>query len=241
LKPVDANLCIECHQGRESTVTVNNYLADKPLDTADPKISFRNVHYFAAGATLFGDAAKGAYQYDNQQYVGQNTAHPLNKCTDCHDVHALNVKIDTCKGCHTNVTSVDELENIRATTDTTDWNGNGNTTEGVFAEIDTFRQNLFTAIQEYAETKAGAPIAYNADSYPYFFLDANKDGEPDINDKGGFVAYNSWTPRLMKAAYNYQYSIKDPGTFAHNPMYVMQFLYDSTKDLGGDVSKLKRP
>ena len=27
LIPVDANLCIECHQGRESTVTVNNALA----------------------------------------------------------------------------------------------------------------------------------------------------------------------------------------------------------------------
>ena len=33
LLPVDANLCIECHQGRESTVTVNNYLGDKPADT----------------------------------------------------------------------------------------------------------------------------------------------------------------------------------------------------------------
>jgi hypothetical protein len=240
LKPVDANLCIECHQGRESTVTVNNYLADKPLDTPDPKIGFKNVHYLAAGATLFGDAAKGAYQYENQVYVGQNLAHPLNKCTDCHDVHALSVKVDTCKGCHTNVTSVDELENIRAATDTTDWNGNGDTTEGVFAEIDTFRQALFAAIQSYAETKAGVAVLYNANAYPYFFADADKDGKPDTGDKGP-VAFNAWTPRLLKAAYNYQYSIKDPGAFAHNPLYVMQFLYDSTKDLGGDVSKLTRP
>jgi hypothetical protein len=239
LQPVDANLCIECHQGRESTVTVNNYLSGKPLDTADPKISFKNVHYFAAGATLFGDAAKGAYQYDNQKYVGQNTVHPLNKCTDCHDVHQLTVKVDACKGCHTNVAGVDDLDKIRATTDTTDWNGNGDVTEGIFTEIDSFRTGLYTAIQAYAE-KAGTPIVYDANAYPYWFVDMDKDGKADTNDKGP-IGYNAWTPRLLKAAYNYQYSIKDPGAFAHNPMYVLQFLYDSAKDLGGDVSKFKRP
>ncbi len=240
LKPVDSNLCLECHQGRESTVTVNNYLSTKPLDTSDATISFKNVHYFAAGATLFGDAAQGAYEYDGQKYVGQNTQHPLNKCQDCHDVHALGVKTDACKTCHTNVASESDLTNIRATTDTTDWNGNGDTTEGVYKEIDTFRVNLYAAIQTYAETKAGTPIVYDAASYPYFFVDANKDGKADTNDKGP-IAYNAWTPRLLKAAYNYQYSIKDPGAFAHNPPYVMQFLYDSIKDLGGDVSKLTRP
>ncbi len=239
LKPVDSNLCIECHQGRESTVTVNNALADKPLDTVDPKISFKNVHYFAAGATLFGDAAKGAYQYDNQTYVGQNTVHPLNKCTDCHEVHQLTVKVDACKGCHTSVAGVEDLQKIRASTDTTDWNGNGDTTEGVRAEIGGFQEALYAAIQAYAE-KSGTPIIYDGASNPYFFVDMDKDGKADTNDSGA-VRYNAWTPRLLKAAYNYQYSVKDPGAFAHNPQYVMQFLYDSIKDLGGDVSKFTRP
>jgi len=239
LIPVDANLCIECHQGRESTVSVNKYLADKPVDTADPKISFKNIHYFAAGATLFGTDAKGAYEYDGQTYLGYNAIHPLNKCTDCHEVHALNVKTDACKACHTNVNGVADLENIRMATDAVDYNGNGDTTEGIFKEIDSFRTTLYAAIQDYAE-KAGTPIVYDAASYPYFFVDADKDGKPDTNDKG-LIGYNAWTPRLLKAAYNYQYSIKDPGAFAHNPKYVMQFLYDSIKDLGGDVSNFTRP
>jgi hypothetical protein len=34
---------------------------------------------------------------------------------------------------------------------------------------------------------------------------------------------------------------KDPGAFAHNNEYVMQFLYDSINDIGGDVSGMTRP
>ena len=238
LKPVDANLCLECHQGRESTVTMNNYLSKfKEADTADKSIGFKNVHYFAAGATLFGNTAQGAYQYDGQKYDGQSQ-HPLGKCTDCHDVHTLTVQVDKCTACHANVKTPADLENIRMST--VDYNGNGDAKEGIYKEIDTFRTALYAAIQKYAADKAGTPIVYDAASYPYFFV-ADKDGKIAKDDKGASIGYNAFTPRLLKAAYNYQYSIKDPGAFAHNPQYVMQFLYDSIKDLGGDVKGLTRP
>ncbi len=54
------------------------------------------------------------------------------------------------------------------------------------------------------------------------------------------LAINKWTPRMLKAAYNYQVSVKDPGAFAHGNKYIVQLLYDSIEDLGGDVSKLAR-
>ena len=58
----------------------------------------------------------------------------------------------------------------------------------------------------------------------------------------GLIAVSgNWTPKLLKAAFNYQYSQKDPGAFVHNPKYVIQFLIDSIEDLGGDVSKYTRP
>jgi len=57
------------------------------------------------------------------------------------------------------------------------------------------------------------------------------DGEADKNAEGASVGYNTWTPRLLKAAYNYQYSQKDPGAYVHNGLYVMQALYDSIADL----------
>jgi hypothetical protein len=240
LIPVDANLCLECHQGRESTATVNASLTGKPLDTVDSKIRFKNVHYLAAGATLFGGDAMGAYQYDGQTYVGFNTDHPLNKCTDCHDAHSQEVKLDTCKTCHTTVSDLASLEDIRMPTDTTDWNGNGDATEGIYKEIDSFRTALHDAIYAYAAAK-GTGIMYDPAGYPYWFVDADQDGVADLDANGKVTGYNAWTPRLMKAAYNLQYSIKDPGVFAHNPMYIMQVMYDSIKDLGGSTAGLTRP
>jgi hypothetical protein len=234
----ESNLCIECHQGRSSTPSVNKALAGKASDKPDPKIGFTNIHYFAAGATLFGTEVQGAYEFDGQKYVGYNSKHPLNKCTDCHDVHALTVKVETCIICHSGSTDPKNPETYRLST--TDFNGNGDIKEGIKAETDTFEERLYAAIQAYAKDK-GTPIVYDLATYPYFFVDANEDGKPDVDDKGAALGYNAWTPTLLKAAYNYQYYQKDPGAFAHNPTYVLQFLYDSIKAVGGDVTGLTRP
>jgi hypothetical protein len=32
------------------------------------------------------------------------TPHPVNECKACHDVHALEVKLDTCAACRSGVT-----------------------------------------------------------------------------------------------------------------------------------------
>jgi hypothetical protein len=219
----DSNLCIMCHQGNESTTSVNNSLRGKDLDTVDASVRFKNVHYFAAGATLFGNDVQGAYQYEGQEYLGQNLTHPLNKCKDCHDVHALEPKVEACATCHPGV----EPEAIRFATDTTDWDGDGDVTEGVSGEIDTLAEALLAEIQAYGEANGGA-ISYDAHAYPYWF---GADGK----------GYATWTPRLVRAAFNYQYVQKDPGKYVHNPKYVMQFLIDSIADLGGNVSAFTRP
>lgn len=221
----DSNLCIECHQGRSSTATVNKAVNGKDIDTPDAKIRFSNIHYFAAGATIFGADVQGAYLYEGKEYVGQNMhadeAGKMNKCQDCHDVHALEAKVEACETCHdtTDPNAIRESD--------VDYDGDGDVTEGIKGEIDTMTEALYAAIQAYAEGK-GAPISYDAHVYPYF---SGADGK----------AYAGWTPRLLKAAFNYQYVQKDPGAFTHNPKFVMQFLYDSIEDLGGDVSTFTRP
>ena len=83
-------------------------------------------------------------------------------------------------------------------------------------------------MQTYALNVAGSTLHYDANRYPYFLTDTG-------------AGYNAFTPRLLEAAYNYQFSIKDPGAFAHNGKYVIQVLYDSLEDLGADMTGLARP
>jgi hypothetical protein len=223
----DANLCILCHMGRESTTSMNNALRGKDVDVVDPAVRFKNIHYFAAGATLFGGDTMGAYQYEGKTYVGQNLhagedgEGKMNKCTDCHDVHALEPKVESCETCH-NTTNPEEIRETEV-----DYDGDGDVEEGIKGEIDTLAEALFAEMQTYAAANGG-PIEYNPAAYPYYF---GADGKQ----------YATWTPRLVKAAFNYQYSQKDPGAFVHNPKYIIQILIDSIEDLGGNVSTYTRP
>ncbi|MBC7259972.1 MAG: hypothetical protein H5T65_12075 [Chloroflexi bacterium] len=230
----DSNLCLACHQGRESTVSVNAAIKGLDLDKVSDKLRFRNVHYFAAGATLFGTDAKGAYEYDGKTYVGQNAHVPgFDTCASCHDGHALDVKVEACGTCHATVKTAADLETIRIAAK--DYDGDGDTKEGVAGEVEGLREELYAALQAYAKDVAGAPIAYNAAAYPYFFADTNGNGVVDTDEAQATNAYKSWTPRLLQAAYNYQYATKDPGAFAHNPKYIAQVLYDSIASLGAKV------
>jgi len=223
--PDDSNLCISCHQGRESTTSMNNALRGKEADTVDAKIRFKNIHYFAAGATIFGADAQGAYLFEGKEYVGQNLhasdEGKLNKCKDCHDVHALEPKVESCATCH------DTTDPTTIRMSDVDYDGDGDVTEGIKGEVDTLAEALYAEMQKYGEAHGGA-IEYKSVAYPYFF---------GADDK----AYAAWTPNLVKAAFNYQYVQKDPGNYVHNPKFVIQFLIDSIEILGGDVSAYTRP
>lgn len=92
---------------------------------------------------------------------------------------------------------------------------------------------------------AARPIVYADDAYPYFFNDLNADGAVTEGEAIYPNRYQSWTPRLLRAAYNYQFISKDHGAFAHNPHYALQLLFDSITDLAKaapvDVTGLVRP
>ncbi len=233
---VPANICLNCHQGRESTVSVDAAIAKTGVgdDEVSPDLGFRNVHYFAAGATLFGSEAMGIYQYEGKEYVGRNMHVPgMDTCVACHDQHTLTVRTDQCSTCHGDFA---EVRDIRMASG--DWDGDA-ADEGVYGELSTMSDLLLAAIQTYGRDVAGAPILYNAAAYPYWFGDANDNGTIDEGEEG----YANWTPTLLRAAYNYQYFQKDPGAFAHNPKYVAEALYDSLESIGGAdaVTGLTRP
>lgn len=232
-------MCMVCHQGRESTPSVNEALAGMDDDAVNADLGFVNVHYRAAAATLLGTEVKGGYEYEGQSYMGR-FAHvpPFSACTDCHDPHALTVDTAPCAGCH----MTEELDAIRA--GATDFDGDGDVAEGIAMELERLHGLLLAAIQSYAAEVADAPIVY-ADAYPYFFADTNADGVAGDDEAAFPNRYLSWTPRLLRAAYNYQFVAKDPGAFAHNPHYALQLMYDSIADLGSqaavDMAGIARP
>ncbi len=236
----DSNLCINCHQGRESTTSVNRLIGDLGADEQSERLRFLNVHYFAAGATLFGTEAKGAYEFTDQVYVGRNEhVGAFDTCIECHNTHALEVEVLECAECHENVETKADLVAIRASED--DFDGDGDVTEGLAGEIATMHEMLYTAMQAYATATVGTGIVYSNAAYPYFFADTNGNGAADAEEMDRANGFNLWTPALLRGAYNYQYVSKDPGAFAHNGLYILQVLYDSLTSLGADTTNMVRP
>ena len=197
------NLCLNCHQGRESTASVDGRIGDAADDEVAEGLGFTNVHYFAAGATLFGNEVQGAYQFDGKEYVGRNAhVEPYSNCTQCHSAHELEVKAEECATCHG---GIEELADIRM--DSTDYDGDGDTSEGIAGEIEGMAEALYAAMQAYAESTEGvSPIVYDSHAYPYFFR---------RREASGLRA--TWTPALLRAAYNYQYAQKDPALLPTTP------------------------
>ncbi len=205
-------------------------------DETSEALRFRNPHYFAAGATLFGTEAMGAYQYDGKEYDGRNLhVQGSQTCIECHDAHALKVSVEKCSTCHVSVQALEDVTTIRMST--VDYDGDGDVTEGLAFEVQSFQDALLVAIQQYVTDQGLPAIVYSPTTYPYFLVDTNANGTIDSGEGG----YASWTPRLLRAAYNYQWTAKDPGAFAHNGAYIMQVIYDSLQDLGADVQSLTRP
>lgn len=228
----DNNLCINCHQGRESTISVDVALAG--LGPEEGSVRFSNVHHYPAGATLFGTEAMGAFEYVGKVYNGRRVhIESFDTCTECHDTHGLNVQTIFCQGCH----AVEDPHEIRWWTDNTDYDGDGNISEGIAGEVDTMHNALETAIINYVKLTYGIDIAYPG-SGSYFYIDNNGNGVIDNNET---TRYRDLNARLYRAYYNFIYVVNDPGAFAHNPKYIMQILYDSIQDLGGNVSGMTRP
>jgi hypothetical protein len=210
----DEARCMECHQGRESKVSVDARIAtgagvenglDAEPDTVIEGLRFANIHYFAAAATKYGTLAKGGYEYEGTTYDG-NFAHveEFDTCIECHDSHTLQVRVEACVECH----GEGEPNTFRMAGSAVDFDGDGDIEEGIAFEIAGMQEALLAELQAYSTRVTGAALTYDAETYPYFL---NEAGE----------GYATWTPRLLRAAYNYQLSQKDPGAFAHGGKYVI--------------------
>lgn len=239
--PKGSAICTVCHQGRTSTETVVAALEGRAEDVVSADIAFINIHYAAAASTQLGSAARGGYQYPGLSYAGPfNHVEGFDTCVGCHGAHETKVRLESCTTCHQGAT---EFRAIRTTQ--LDIQGNGDTSAGIAIAIDGLHARLEAAIMTYATEVGGSAIVYSEAAYPYFFNDTNANGAVDSGEAVVPNRYQSWTPRLLRAAYNYHYVSKDHGAFAHNPHYAIQLLIDSIADLATvatvDVTGLVRP
>lgn len=225
-------ICMLCHQGRASTDTVNRAVTGMEDDTPNARISFSNIHYFAAAATMYGTLVRGGYQYAGKLYDAK-FAHieGYAACIDCHEPHSLEIRTEQCDTCHTNVKGTADLKNIRYLGSLTDYDGDGNISEGIYYEVQGVLEKLYSAIRAYANEIVGVPIGYEVNTNPYFFIDTNEDGVIDPAEAVSGNRYNAFTPRLLKACYNMQVVKKDPGGFAHGGKYLIELMFDSLEDL----------
>jgi hypothetical protein len=229
----DGRICLFCHQGRESGLTV--YQAIKAANPAlDPYlqpdqtisaggVSFINPHYLDGGAILW---SRNAWEYFfggvAQTYSEGNIAHQALNCMGCHmdtpkadnsaGGHTWKAQVETCQRCHG---PVEEFTEIQASAD---YDGDG-TVGTVFQELGTISPDtgLFGQLKAALQSKG---IYYNPDSYPYFFTAT-----------GG--QFRNWTTNTLSAAFNLAYAYKAGGAvYAHNAKYIVQILQDSLQALG---------
>ena len=193
--------------------------------------NFLNIHYASAAASCFGAEARMGAEYPGKTYVSyKKHAGSMQACVDCHDPHTLQVDLNTCSTCHIGLNQKGDLHNIRMST--MDFDNDGNTTEGVYYEIEGIKIWLYAAIQSYAIQVIDQPIVYNVSAFPYFFNDSNSDGQAGDDESGSDNAYHRWNLHLEKAAFNYNFSQKESGAYVHNDIYMIQLLCDSLEDLG---------
>jgi hypothetical protein len=253
----NSNYCLHCHQGRSSMYTIQGAIAANP----EGPWSFINIHYYPTAATLFGTEVKGGYEYAGKIYRGQNMypnhggkfdtciechmgtmsenkpfdatgeLHNVEKpdprdCVDCHgwDISQPNPGADPAKF---------KFSGIRPAS-IPDLNGNGNISESTKEEIKALEVDLYAALQAFG-VKIGFPVVYDSHAYPYFFNDLNGNGEVDPGEAIYPNRYSFTKAKMLKAAYNFQMSKKDPNGYIHNPIYIAQLLIDSITDL--DKSK----
>lgn len=238
-------LCVRCHSGRtgegslkvaaaisgqaEDTVMAGTYTyAQYPGNTAAAgtvsSSTNRNAaistHYFPVANIFYGSDAGVGYAYSGKTYVGENNLMTgYDTCIKCHNPHTAAVQPAKCVTCHAGATTTDAFLNIRKTT--SDYDGDGDTSEGTSYEVSGVKAKLLTAIQNYAANVPPSPtgIAYSSGSW----------------SKLPSGTYAQWTPRLLKAAFNYQLVDRDVAAYTHNSKYVVELLYDAIEDLNAGM------
>ncbi|MFI5294533.1 MAG: hypothetical protein ACHQ0Y_05850 [Thermodesulfovibrionales bacterium] len=241
-KTGNGTICIFCHQGRESGLTLyaTKLAAGKKITG-----NFFNPHYLGTAAMIWG---VNAYEYAGQLYSA-NVAHQGANCPTCHmnnptadnlnGGHTWTPNVASCNvsSCHGSFGAVSakaasqspDVATYRASFDTNNYTGDANGASlSIANSIRVLQQKVIAVLN----TKG---IFYNDLVYPYFFSDA-----------ASTTAFTAWTPATYKAAFNISFAVKGlpsaatsqanvPNNSAavHDYKYIIQVLQDGYADLTG--------
>ena len=229
-KAADA-VCAECHTARENTTTLNDKIAGNgglacsAWTGTTTSCSFTNPHYFGAAGVLFGNNTHMLYEYTGKTYAGVpvNWGSPHGSphggsCTGCHQpkesAHTFEANLTWCNTCHVQASYGDfRLPPLKTNI--------------------TNLSNMLYAKLTAASQAAGAALCYNGQAYPYWYLD-NGAGGGIANDgicQAGETTGARFNAAGLRAAYNYKWSLADPGAYAHNYEYIAQVLIDGILEL----------
>jgi hypothetical protein len=159
-----------------------------------------------------------------------------------------------------------ELEEVRQFGFEGDIDGDANAHESIKAEIDGLAQKVLDAMNAYAvaPTVGGARLCYYENRFYYddgagggtandgvctpafcsnpAFTSSSACTAAGATWNVGEVAsasqYKKFTPRLLRAGFNYLTYANDSGAWAHNPRYVVEVLFDTIIDLNTATTTL---
>lgn len=242
-KTGNGTICIFCHQGRESGLTL---YATKLAPGKTITGSFFNPHYLGTAAMLWG---VNGYEYTGKSYSA-NTVHQGVNCPGCHMAnptadnlnggHTWKPNAATCNVCHGVFGALGTLPGsqspdvgiYRANFDTNNYTGDAN---GASLSI---AQSIQALQQKVIALFLARGIEYDDLNYPYFF----QAGLPHTSAN----SFKAWTPALYRAAFNLSFIVKGlpsgaasksnvPNSSAavHDYKYCIQLLLDGIEDLTG--------
>ncbi len=231
-----SNICMCCHTGRESGLTLAA-IAALPGSGASfvnySTQSFVNSHYLTAGATIFGISG---YELPSLNYNDPNFyAHKnigvtlktagMGPCVSCHMQRTIDsqnnpshkfkpeltsgIGVD-CVGCHINPAGFGIPTPIPNTVSTE-------------AKLETQKTGYNDALTVLAAALRKRGFKFQS-ANPYF-TNTNWQTSKNGGTTGGFGAGTG--ANTMGSAFNFNLLVHDPGGFAHNSTYAKRLLHDS--------------
>jgi hypothetical protein len=259
--PPSFTLCGTCHSGRENGASITKKIgatADTSwsLSVTNPHyLGAAGMMLGTSGGVMYQYAGKSYTDKPVFWSTTQNGPHGSphgGKCASCHAAkfgkHTFEINLSTtvptgtwagsfpvggvqpgavntaaCTGCHAGpyalAPKITEFEEASAE---------------LYAAIQAYAVANLDAIKTATGNANATGICYwnaGVGGGQYYALEVSGVCQNGVSPAGS-IPFTKANPKLLKASFNYLWTQKEPGAWAHNEFYALQVIYDSITDLG---------